>query len=69
MVSKNGGGHTAEKGIREIRIFLNQSNFIDFEPKVLSYHQRKVCKSIDTGKQGDHQNRPEMQSGFMSVAH
>lgn len=39
VVSKNGGGHTAEKGIRGIKIFLNQSNFIDFEPKVPRYYQ------------------------------
>lgn len=54
---------TAEKGIRETRIFFNQSNFSDFEPKVLSYHQSKweVCKSINIGNQGDHQNRSEIQ--------
>lgn len=63
VVSKNGGGHTAEKGIREIRIFFNQCNFTDFEPKVLRYHPSKwkVCKSIDTGNQDDHQNTAEIQ--------
>lgn len=65
------GCHTVEKGIREIRIFLNPSNFTDFEPKVLRYHQskREVCKAIDTGNQGDHQTRAEMQSAFMSLPH